>query len=340
MSKVTVAANATLVAATLVFVPGALRADEIAYTSFEEAPVFPNVQYVDTLGADTDHPLTNNPDQPYVEYVGAGGELGFTAFYTNTRNDVGLTEGDFVGVNDFVGTVGAYPDGLQGYQIGDADGLMTVTLDAIDLTGFENVALTVDVFVTETGWETDSPAADRVRVWVEVDGGNFIDLLNSGGNDIDDQGIEGVWNTYAADLNGYSTVTLKFEVDSNASTEVVYFDNVHVNGDPVQQDEFTLLPPVPGEAGVENVFATTDGVPGSTVYFVYGFRSGSTPVPGCPGLVVDITSPTIAGSAVTDGNGDAVFSRFVPGNADGVTVLIQAVDVANCDATHMVSEEF
>ena len=131
-------------------------------------------------------------------------ELGFTSFYTNTRGDVGLTDGDWVGVTAFTGpeSPGSYTDGTQGFEISDADGKITVTLDTVDLIGRTNPSVSVDYFLAATSWET-SPE-DVVRIWVTVDGGAELDLLNSKGADMDNLGIEASWNTLTHDLTGYT----------------------------------------------------------------------------------------------------------------------------------------
>jgi hypothetical protein len=201
-------------------------ASTIASTSFEEQAVFDGVQYVDTLDPATDHALLDNDGEPVVNYTSVGGELGFSSFYTNTRNGAGLSDGDFVGVTDFTGVVDAYTDGTQGFQIGDPDGLMTVTLDTVDLTGFDNTSVSVDVFVQSTSYESD----DRIRVWVAGDGG-VIDLLNTAGSDIDDLGIEDMWSTLTADLSGFTAAALLFEIDSNSGSEAIFVDNVVFSGD-------------------------------------------------------------------------------------------------------------
>jgi hypothetical protein len=198
------------------------RAVIVAHTSFEEPGVFPGTQYVDTLDPMTDHALLDNVDEPWVNYTASGGELGFFSWYYNTRDDVGLSDGDFVGVTDYLGDVGAYTDGLQGFEISDSDGLMTTTLDAVALNPGLSPEVALDLFVVDTGWESD----DRIRIWLEVDGKAEIDLLNTSGQDIDDLGIEGSWMTYSADLSGYSTATLMFELDSNSGSEAIYIDYV------------------------------------------------------------------------------------------------------------------
>jgi hypothetical protein len=83
------------------------RAGVIAHTSFEEPAT--GGKYTDTGDAGTDHPPFNNPGEAPVNYTSTGGELGFSSTHCNTR--------DYVGVTDFTGVVGAFPDGSQGFQI-------------------------------------------------------------------------------------------------------------------------------------------------------------------------------------------------------------------------------
>jgi hypothetical protein len=214
-----------LAAACLAGLGVTASANIIAYTSFEEPPVF-TTSYTDTLDPSTDHFLLNNAGEPVVNHVGVS-ELGFTSYYTNTRDDVGLTDGDFVGAIDWTGVVGTWTEGVQGFEISDADGLMTTTLDTVALPG-GSASVAIDVFLDQTSWEPE----DRLRVWVVVDGGTMIDLINTQGQDIDDLLIEDYWMNLQADLTGYSQATLKFEVDSNSSTERVFFDNVVFTPEP------------------------------------------------------------------------------------------------------------
>ncbi len=101
-----------------------------------------------------------------------------------------------------------------------------------------------------------------------------------------------------------------------------------------------LMQPVPGNSGRSNDFYSIGAVPGDAIYFVYGFAAGSTPVPGCSGLVVDIASPKIVGSPVADAHGVALLSSNVPPAAAGVTILIQAVDPAACVVSNLIRYTF
>ncbi len=196
----------------------------IASTSFEEPGL--GGMYTDTLGT-ASHALINNSGQAPVNHTAAGGELGFSSYYTSTGS-TGLTDGDFVGVTDYTPVYGgSFTDGTQGFQMQDTDGIMTTTFDAVDISGYTTVAVSVDLFVKADAWE----AADAIRIWVAVDGGTEIDLLNTTGSDIDDLGIEGAWRTETADLSGYSTATLHISLESNAANETIWVDNVRFEGD-------------------------------------------------------------------------------------------------------------
>lgn len=198
----------------------------IAFTSFENA--FVGDQYVDTGDASMDHDLINNAGQSDVDFLADGVEIGFDSFYFNSRNDVGLTDGDFVGATNFTGTVGAFTDGVQGFELQDADGTMRTTFDTVTSPlGAPNSrvdfewSLCFDFFVQETGWESD----DRIRIWVDADG-TEIDIINTMGSDIDDLGIEDRWITGFLDLTGYANITLMVELESNSGSESLYLDNI------------------------------------------------------------------------------------------------------------------
>ena len=190
----------------------------IASTSFENATV--DGQYVDLGDASMDHDLVNNAGQSMVDFMNDGSEMGYDAYYRNTRSDVGLTDGDFVGVTSFTGQVGAFTDGAQGYELSDADGTMGLSFDTVNFAG--SWGMTMDIFVNESGWEGD----DSIHIWVEVDGGTTIDLMNTIGQDIDDLGIEAAWMTLNIDLSSYTAATLFVELECNSGSENLYLDNV------------------------------------------------------------------------------------------------------------------
>ncbi len=75
--------------------------------------------------------------------------------------------------------------------------------------------------------------------------------------------------------------------------------------------------------------------PNATIGFGYGFSGGSTPVPGCPGLTVNIANAQLAGTDIADGAGNASTQGFVPGAACGL-LHIQAVDLSACKTSNIV----
>ncbi|MDZ7796052.1 MAG: PKD domain-containing protein [Candidatus Marinimicrobia bacterium] len=192
----------------------------IGYTSFEEPST--GDQYVDTGDASTDHALGNNTGQADVNYVSTGGEMGFSAYYTNTRNDVGATEGDYIGVTDYTPDGNAFPDGSQAYQLQDADGKITVTLDELTVDASTTVYFSAKVFIEDTGYESE----DAIRIWLTVDGSTEVDLINLSGDDIEAYENIGTWATLSEEVNPSSSVVLRFELDSNAGVEAFWIDDI------------------------------------------------------------------------------------------------------------------
>ncbi len=196
----------------------------IASTGFENET--PASQYADTGNQAVDHDLVNNVGESPVDSTSSSttaGDLGFDASYVNTRNDVGLTDGDFVGVTSFTGTVGSYVEGSQGYQMSDADGKMVLEFDAVD-NGGGALFVGLQLFVQSTGWETGSPS-DQITVVVSTDQGD-VTLLDTAGGDIDDLNIEDEWMLLTADLTGKTNAVLTVTLDSNSGNEAIYLDDV------------------------------------------------------------------------------------------------------------------
>ncbi len=245
-------------------IPDECEEGNLVYTSFEEPLV--GAQYVDLGDPLVYHQLVNNVGQSDVEHVAISAEMGFTAWYINTRDGVGLTDGDYVGATDYTGTVGDYTDGLQGYQMSDCDGMMLVQFDTILASGAWNVSL--DLFVQSTGWEAD----DAIVVDVLVDGGAVITILDSTGQDIDDMGIENVWLNLLQDLTGYTEATLRVSLDSNSGSEAIFLDNVvfssnaieDTDGDGIPDSQDNCALPNPGQEdcnanGIGDVCDLADG---------------------------------------------------------------------------------
>ncbi len=173
--------------------------------------------------------IGNQEGQSPVDATAASaGTLGFDASWQNTRMDVGLSDGDFVGVTAFTGDVGSFPDGTQGYQFNDPDGRLILTMETVDISTFTNVVVSLDYFINSTGWEAD----DEIIIVANTDQGTFT-ILDTSGSDIDDLGIEGSFTTGSVTIpDTASTVQLVISSDSNSGVENLYIDNIVVSGDP------------------------------------------------------------------------------------------------------------
>lgn len=277
----------------------------IGYTSFEEPQT--GDKYFDTGSASTDHALVNNDGQAWVMYDPSAGfsEMGFLAFYYNTLDDVGLTDGDYVGVTTYYpyGSDG-YPDGSQGYQLSDIDGYMVLTFDEIDLSVASNPYFSMYYFVQEDGWET----ADFIKIWLDVDGEELV-LLNTDGQDIDDLGIEGQWLILNADLSGKNTAKLHVGLQSNSANEAIYIDNIIFN------DGVINIPPT-ASAGNDftvrvNDEATLDGSESSDA----------------DGSIVSYAWTQLSGTNVTINNANTAVATFTaPASVTELTFRLEVTD--------------
>ncbi len=293
---------------------------DIMLTSFEDGDIFGGVKYTDTLDPLTDHALLDNVGEPLVNFVDNGNEIGFTSFYFNTRDSGGLTDGDFVGITDWTGTVAEYTDGLQGFELSDTDGAMEMTTDAfaVDAVDF---TFSVDVFIAETGWEAD----DLIHIYVTADDSTVIDILDTTGSDIDDLLIEGEWLTYTVDLTGFATATASFLIECNSGSEEMYIDNLRLVGSGSSSPTL-VVDPMPLIAGASGSFMVTDANPDESSFLAYSLQGlGSTFVPML-NVTLDLGNPQQAGSTKTsDANGDVTWNLPIPPNAAGRDVWFQAV---------------
>ena len=150
--------------------------------------------------------------------------LGFDAtFISNGVGQSGLTDGDFVGVTDYTGSgsPGGFTDGVQGYQLSDTDGIMVLTLSAVE--GADSVSL--DFWLNSTGYETTAPNVD----FLTITAGGEVGIATAG-SDIDDLGIEGAWTTLTWTGLTDSEVVITFS--SNSGSETLMIDNVIWEGLP------------------------------------------------------------------------------------------------------------
>lgn len=125
---------------------------------------------------------------------------------------------------------------------------------------------------------------------------------------------------------------------------------IEIRQGPMAFDDFTFsglaLAPLtssaitPGTAGTTNTVEVTCATPGSQVLLVVGTAPGSTPVPGCSGLVLDMASPFVIASAKAGATEKAALRFRVPMSAAGLTLYAQALELDSCRASALTAHAF
>jgi len=224
------------IAAVMVTACG-VEAATIATTSFEEPATA--AQTTDNIAFGT---------APGLTYAG-GSELGFSTSFTDTRSTGesgpvdGAESGDFIGVTDFLGAVSAFTDGDQGYQWNDPDGLVTLTLNPVDLSSVTDALLTFDLFVDDTGYESTDSFGVRV---------NNNSEFTAGETELDGA-LNGVWTPVSIDISAYaglSSVDIAFDGDTNSGSENFYIDNVVVSGTAIPEPSSVAALVILGASGL------------------------------------------------------------------------------------------
>jgi probable HAF family extracellular repeat protein len=103
---------------------------------------------------------------------------------------------------------------------------------------------------------------------------------------------------------------------------------------PVGVPMTTVIGPTPGLAGMVNTIEVIEATPGAEIHVFLGSAAGESPVEGCPGAVVDIADPRII-PLTADDSGQATLSVLLPAETQGARLLVQAVDLSNCDVTNL-----
>jgi len=194
-----------------------------------------------------------------------------------------------------------------------------------DLPTFENVycsARGLNNFGQIVGSREVEPYWYHAVLWQNEQIYDLNDLLlRTGGPEIELLG--------AADVNDAGTIGATGWIDGHRMAVVL---------SPVP---YVLMEgPFPGFAGEVNLFEFSGATPGGVVFLIYGFERGSTPLPGCEGLTLDIGSPRTAVATIADDEGRAVLGGLVPREAEGVTVLFQGFDQSGCAISDLIVHEF
>ncbi|MFG0329483.1 MAG: hypothetical protein ACF8PN_06230 [Phycisphaerales bacterium] len=224
-------------------------------------------------------------------------------------------------VNDFGWIVGFAEEATMGFDRAVIWRSDVISELGVLAGGSESVAFDLNEPAAAVGWATTAQSERRAALFLN---GQVFDLnaLIPAGTD---------WTlTDATGINDAGQIV-------GTGTRTGFVSKAFI----LDLSSLLLMQPVPGEANTNNTLWANGAGSSVRVYFVYGFRAGSTNVPNCPGLTVGIANPTIAGSAVADGTGVASLMSFVPAAASGRTLLIQAVEAApDCRVSNLVTYTF
>lgn len=101
----------------------------------------------------------------------------------------------------------------------------------------------------------------------------------------------------------------------------------------------SLLPLDPNIADMNNTIEARDATPNGNVTFIYGFEEGTMTANNiCSGFQAGILNPFTLSTITADGNGTAAFNVFVPGSFTGLSVLVQAADIATCSGSNVTNQ--
>jgi len=88
-------------------------------------------------------------------------------------------------------------------------------------------------------------------------------------------------------------------------------------------------------AGRPTFLSFGGGVPNSELYVLAATQTGSTPVPGCPGLEVQLHAPMIVDQKQSDRRGSSVHSIDTPASLQGQTIYVQGLMPEGCLTTQV-----
>lgn len=200
-----------------------------------------------------------------------------------------------------------------------------------------------------SGWEVLSNASPFSIAYGINDHGNVTcELPNTVAVYLNGLGMFAVDTLIHPDDQDWVTFTT-FDNDINNVGQIVAMGHNAATGeagailltpDTIAPPALQLTGPAPGTAGAINTFVAPGATPNEKVLFIAGRTSGSTPVPGCPGLDVAIAAPRLLGLDRADATGLATLDAFIPTRATGITVLFQAIDRASCSVSNVITHTF
>lgn len=100
--------------------------------------------------------------------------------------------------------------------------------------------------------------------------------------------------------------------------------------------DLTLAAPLPGIAGTRNSLYLAGATQGQDVLFFYAASPGSTALPGCDNLFLDLADPILIGRDDASPTTNAWLDVDIPAAARGRTLYLQAFEPSTCRISNRV----
>jgi serine protease AprX len=278
----------------------------------------------------------------------ATSSLGYIDWYTQadldgmsavTTRAVNIATQNGVHCCTAAGNSGNDTDPTTSHLIAPADAFDVITCGAVDSTG----ALAA---FSSDGSTADGRAKPEVLAWgvstVAASPSDTTSLVTVSGTSLSTPLIAGAVACLTGSKPNWSVSALRKQAFATATSigapqpDPLFAEGFGLLQANLADTHLDLGSMNPGLAGVTNTFDVTGATPGSFVYMVYGFASGSVTLPGCPmGVQAGLASPILYGATIADIGGQAGFSVPVPAAAIGLTVYIQLAELSSCRVSEL-----
>lgn len=149
----------------------------------------------------------------------------------------------------------------------------------------------------------------------------------------------GDYNGLAATMDNVIAIFTDNRNEQGGGTDSV---DIYVAGKALGESEsYTLAQTVPGVAGVENTWSTTNGFPNGPNLVYFGRLAGATAVQiGQCDVTVGLANARPITFARADAEGTAQATRVIPAQAAGATLRFQALDLRSCALSNVTATTF
>jgi len=241
-------------------------------------------------------------------------------------------------------------------------------LDALDQLGFSSIARGCSPSGIVVGDGYDLVLGERGFAWSAVGGlrllppppgttVRFAQDVNDAGQALVYGGdlrlwihdlTAGSWTDAGAELPPFPRASLGAAYEINGAGQIAGHGYDFATGAPQSAwllapapDGFGLGEPLPGVAGAPGSLGAAGLTPGATVRLFASRVAGSTAVPGCGSLSLDLHQPSLLAVTAADAQGVVQWLGVAaPAGLAGRRVLLQAAELSTCRVSNLSSVDF